>query len=734
MNDIRLDAAPDTRFGRRTDVLVFAALAGLAATMLAGYGLGRVNNCQFSQLLHMLDSRVLAADFYVVNTVESFGIRSFYIRTLTLLCRLIPLPVVFFLLTWLQNAAVALVTFVVARKMFDRSELAAMTATILVMSVHSVSLGKVAYLVMPETIPTLMATALALYSIWQGIGGKPLLCAAFAVPAFLIHPLVGVLAGLLGLGASGFGALFGIGAEGRAGRVKTMVLSLALGAALAGIAGLSWLTVSGQHLMSAREYVDLYALFRIPHHAMPSYFISDEWIAMVLFLAAAGISWTWWFRQPTTDRPVALRMTIVAGLILLLWFGGWLFVEVFPSRFWATLQPFRLVFIIKWFGLMLFAGTIARLATGTEPGQPAVAAMMFFPIGVGQPHAVLWAHIAELGRRRLRGTGEQLRWFAITVALLVSIGIVFIFGFSKSLWPIEPNKEFLVLIVLGLVALCWLTLAQRRHRYQAALVVVGLAAALVVMNKYYPLRPLGSLLRDTKPFFTLNETTESRDRIAAYCRDSTPEDAIFLVPPRFELFRSNARRAVVIEFKCLILSDRGLLDWRQRLTDCYGEVSARGFNARDEMERNYRRITDEQILAVADKYGASFAVLHQATQTGFPVVFEEGFYKIIRIAPEEMAPTVSLVVFRAAPGSVEHADAYFNWLLQQHLPGAILGTAYVSPVDSLIDVEEAIASYRQSLNMDFMSDLGQHYMPWQGIGPDGVPVTVLFFTAQPTDP
>ena len=710
-------------------VLLFAVLAGLVGTFAHGYYFGRINQaCHLPLLLREMDSGFLVNDFFVDNTSAGFGPRFFYLKTLALLGRILPLPLLFFLLTWLQNAALALVTFLVARRLFGREhenpDLPAAVAATLVMAVNSVELGAAAFLVHPAVTPQTAVTGLALWSLWQGLRCRPLAAAALAVPVILLHPLVGVLTGLLGLSVVGLSALFGVGVEAGRDRVRLGATAFLLAAGLAGAAGAFWLSVGGERLMDAREYVELYARFRNPHHIVPGFFPVQNWVAMVLFMVAGGISWHWWYRRPGTDRAVAVRILFLVGLVWLLCLVSWLYVEFWPSRFWATLQPFRLVFVIKWLGLLLFAGTIARYAASGAPGRPVVAALLFFPFGFGQPYGALWAHGAEFLRRRLSWAGS---WLFPALGFLLSAGIIAVANGARPPWAGNPNNELFALIALGTLAACWLVLRPGRRRALASLAAAGLAVGLVVANKYLPAGPLAGFLRGTVPIFTATEVNDNQDRIMEYCRNHTPTDAVFIIPPWFERFSVSARRAVVVKFKCTVVSDRGLLEWRERLTDCYGEVAGRGFDAVAEMDRNHRAVTDEDLVFIARKYGAGFAVLHRRTRTGFPVLFEEDRYKVVRIVPEAMTEAYEMLVFRAAPGAVEHPSAYFAWLLAERLPRAVPGLTYSVPVENPVSVEQALAEYRAGVLAHGLPDLGEMVDGWQGPGPDGVTVTVLLF-------
>ena len=54
-------------------------------------------------------------------------------------------------------------------------------------------------------------------------------------------------------------------------------------------------------------------------------------------------------------------------------------------------------------------------------------------------------------------------------------------------------------------------------------------------------------------------------RLAAWARDHTPADSLFLVPPDEESFRVHARRAIVVNFKGVPQLSAELPEWRDRL-------------------------------------------------------------------------------------------------------------------------------------------------------------------------
>ena len=57
--------------------------------------------------------------------------------------------------------------------------------------------------------------------------------------------------------------------------------------------------------------------------------------------------------------------------------------------------------------------------------------------------------------------------------------------------------------------------------------------------------------------------------IVEYVKKNTEDDQIFIVPPNFGSFRLVAKRAIVVDRKCILFSDEGMLKWWERINDCY---------------------------------------------------------------------------------------------------------------------------------------------------------------------
>ena len=134
-----------------------------------------------------------------------------------------------------------------------------------------------------------------------------------------------------------------------------------------------------------------------------------------------------------------------------------------------------------------------------------------------------------------------------------------------------------------------------------------------------------------KPATSLKDLTGDVADLGNFARNNTPAGAIFLVDPAMSLFRLTAERALVVDFKDFPFSDEGMVEWQLRLFDCYGIPKAIGFDAMYEMSRLYKKITDGKLKALQIKYGISYAVLHHATKTQFPTIYQTKEYKIVQI-------------------------------------------------------------------------------------------------------
>lgn len=605
------------------DLVVFSVLAGILATFTLGYNFGINNHVELLlPILRQLDPGFCPGDF-AVNATSGYEVRFYFSWISALLARILSLPGAMLALTLAQNVGVALVTAFAARDMHGRETAAPLVAVTLVLAVESIQLGQAGFLRQPYGWPAVFGLVWALAALWQGLRLRPYVALGFAMVAALFHPLVGLETGGIGLGICGISALCDGNLDGAARRKMVLRSVIAMGG-LVLFAALVWGPVQERDGMSVQQFIDLYARFRVPHHTLPSYFPARDYGFALAFLAAAGLSWNWWRRSPGAASRLVRGLPIGAAMVLALLLGGWIFIEVFPSRLWAILQTFRLVYMLKWFGLLLFAGTIGRAWASKERGARASGWLLFLPVGLGEPLAALWAHGIEWGRRWM----AAVRWVP---PLLAAIGFMGLY-WNISAWssPQTAPEAFTLLALLAVIA-CFRTFRCSWLRHGVSLLWTGAVIGLLLVNRACPLPVIGEYLGRFNPIFTLADACDPTDRVALFCRDRLPAEAVVLTPPHEGRFRLVAERAVVVDFKCPTPRDSTMLEWRKRMADCYGDVEEGGFGAIRPMEENYRRMTDERRMDLARRYGATHALLFPETPTRFEVLYEDPIRKLVRI-------------------------------------------------------------------------------------------------------
>ena len=130
--------------------------------------------------------------------------------------------------------------------------------------------------------------------------------------------------------------------------------------------------------------------------------------------------------------------------------------------------------------------------------------------------------------------------------------------------------------------------------------------------------------------------TGNRKRWVELCnwiKANTPRDAVFLTPPANEGFTVLTDRSDVVEFK---INPDGALqmdEWFERLKDLTGNKlpTERGLDNRGPLNKAYGELSAEQLLAVARKYRASYAVLPKTTKVPFEMLYENDRLKLVKL-------------------------------------------------------------------------------------------------------
>ncbi len=616
------------------ELLIFSIVAGLLATLLRSYRYGFDNHLeQLPLIFRAMDDSYLAGDYFV-TAGSAYGPRTYYSALMASLGSVIPLPVVFLLLTCGAHILTTFVTCLMGRTMFRGNGLAPLLGAVFVMGVDSIAIGQASSLRSWHLTPQTLAMPAALMAFWCGFMGRPLLCALLAAGAAFIHPTVGLQTGLIGLGTAGLATLLGLDDRRRTAtaRIFSLVMTALAMAGLLAYAYFVWIRPLAP-ADAESDVFSLYIRFRVPHHFIPSTFAVADWAALAAFLAALALSWKWWRADPGTHRPLAWRYLIPVGALLAILAGGYVFVEVWPSKLWTAAQVFRLVFLLKWLGLVLLGGTVARWLTAKPADGWTSGLITLLGTGVFQPFFMLAAHlIAGLGtilRSRFYGPGLNLLFVALLVPAI---------GAMKTL---VDGGELRIMGLLVAIAVWFAVIPHKWPRVGLPVLATAALLAIVIINRLQPIPLLANgrvpilseLLAPDRHVITLDQGHAPGDAAAAFALANLPAEAVFLTPPQFGRFRCTARRAIVVDVISVTFAEEGIGEWYRRSIDCYGDVDGTGYAACRQWEEAYQTIPTERVLLAGRRYGATYAVLHAHTPTELPVVYADESYKIVGIPP-----------------------------------------------------------------------------------------------------
>lgn len=599
---------------------VAAVLLAIALLPLLGAQFGYGNQAeQMPVVQKLLDPALFPRDAYVESAV-GFGPRFYYVRLLAALGGIFPLPVLIHGIGLAASLALAWTSYLAARHLLGADRTGALVAGALAVISGGFSLGLAGYLRFDSVQPATLAVPAALAGFALLLARRPAAAVPFLAGAVLMHPLIGVGTTAIGHAAAGIATLVRPAPEGRAGGIVRLALS---GLAVLIVTVLAWvLPDPGGSRLPDPEFFAILADFRAPHHYLGLAFPRTSW---AIALLSCGLTLLLLARTARAGPPaaagagVALPATVL--LVLLACAASLLFTDILQNRIAVTAQPFRMLFLVKWIGFLLAGWQAGRwLARGGTAPAILVGLLLVASADAGP---VVLAIVLAAAAVLQRLPADQAWGRAASVLVLAGAALPAAYALHRF-GQTEPALRGAAAGAVLLVATLPGTAAAR-----AALPLL-LAGSLVVAAT--AARDRGLLgIRALEADIGFADLDGDDADIARAAGRLSPPDALWLVPPDMEIFRSLAQRSVVVDFTSVPFADAALRDWRTRIATVYGSVRGRGLSALAEMAFAWKQGPD--LVSIVRQTGADHAVLHRDTLWSGPVLYENATWRAVRIAP-----------------------------------------------------------------------------------------------------
>ena len=612
------DQTKKTTLSTWLPLLLFCISAGLLATLWGyNYSAGNAEE-QLPFIFRALDSSFLNNDFFT-NTFSLYGPRTFFSEFIAFFARAIPLATTLFLLTLIANIAIAFISARVSQYFFPRSRFSTFLAAAGVLTLKTFWLGYSNIIYRSFLEPEHLAMPLILLGFYLILKRRYIPAALSFGVASLFHALLGLELGWILFGVV---VLDLIVQKLRKEPQKTKLLPLGISLLVLAVFSFALLyPYTLQPSIPVDEFIRLVAYVRHPHHYLPSTFETWQYAQAAVYLLGFGFAFWFAFKRSESLHAHKRFLLAIGAITALLCLGGYLFVEVWPSRLWTSAQMFRLPYLLKWFSIVLLTGWAGDMIENPSARESKIVGIsaaigLVTPVSLAFVPLALWARAVILPRLKL-----PQKMLHDIVILVLTLGLAVFYKPEFRTWACY-------LILFGGVWMITFLRVKKVGLIAGTALPLAFSALFLLFTS--TLTP-PSFLKYELPVFSLFKTTGEVADIASFAKTNTPADAVFYTPPRMGEFRYLAERAIVVDFAAYPFQDLSMREWYRRIADCYGVSPLLGFDSLTQLNLTVYHITDEELKSLSDKYGFKYAVVYDSTKTNYPIIFRTQSLKLIQI-------------------------------------------------------------------------------------------------------
>jgi hypothetical protein len=408
-------------------------------------------------------------------------------------------------------------------------------------------------------IPSTLAMAIAIWSIFFAIHNRWNLAFSFSAMALLFQFLVGLHSALV-LGPALIFSAF------RARSFSILIFPSAI--FLIPAVGVYLSTVlSDQSVPDSFDFLEVFGAFRVPHHWLPSTGSMYAWVSDSFLLVAAAISSVLLWQSVKRGRELIVLLAGAVVVSLAGIFLNFVFVEIYPISFIGKLQFQR---IIPFGHLAVFFLVIANL------------------------YIVFWD--------KQKGAKALPKFLTVCSFILVMPSL-----FAIPVFRLFPGAAFLLILAFvgGMLIYCLLGI-----KAKVLLLSSSLSLLLLVNGSWFGESSglLGKISKRYQPLY--HEEWEGKE-FSSWLRQNSSVDSLVIIPPYWgsvsDLLALHSQRSVFFSFKNVPYSEHGVWVWSQRAQELLGlEITSE--LTRGELVEVWRYQPYERLEAIAEKFEACYLV------------------------------------------------------------------------------------------------------------------------------
>ncbi len=319
------------------------------------------------------------------------------------------------------------------------------------------------------------------------------------------------------------------------------------------------------------EFVGLYVRLRHPHHYDPSTWPSVIWLCFVLPFIPAGFA-LWRSRAKRSWQDAAFVSLFTLALVAVALLGA---------------------------GIHFVSDTLVQMSLWRFSVFPKALACM----------ASAWLIV-----NYLRMPAKALIAIILTIALVTIASRFLPFEGVTAKFIIE-NQNLLLFGGCALMCICGMLSVLGKRPSETRFSIRDFGGALLAHLAAFGLLTLcvvAASRQDLGPRL-VPENDADLMALSRWCRDNTPQDALFIIPPDDAGFRLESHRAAVISFKQVPQLSGELPEWRRRLERVLDMSDARElrrpmFRTMPDLHARYAALHGAHLASVAREFEAQFII------------------------------------------------------------------------------------------------------------------------------